>query len=121
MAREMTTPEAISQYFLQTGIRTDQVDPGTFEVPTDQANPHGTPDTVHGDIANILQWNGVRLTDDTGEHGRFSRNFVLQVGIVLGAALYRDGLLPEDLGRAVTAVGRPEGSSMPKMRIGDIT
>ncbi|MDZ7785754.1 MAG: hypothetical protein U5L95_01355 [Candidatus Saccharibacteria bacterium] len=88
-------PELFAEYTKGTRLSTQDIDPESLEI----TFPNGESGSIDSDAENFLAVNGLL------PHG-LKRDQILQIGIIVGAALHRDGLLPSRFDFAVESVSQ---------------
>ncbi len=89
-------PELLERYVRAARISTDDVNPETLEIKF----PNGLSGGVARDMENVLAVNGNDL--------KFSLEQAFQVGLVVGAAMQRDGNVPSRFVPVIDAIGGPK-------------
>jgi hypothetical protein len=97
MAVDPSFPGLIAEYARQTRLKTSEIDPETLEI----RFPNGLSGSIPQDVENVLWMNDV-------VRGKLTRQQLFDVVLVVGAALQRDGLMPERYHGAIEAIGGPE-------------
>jgi hypothetical protein len=101
----LSLQDAIEKYAQQTGLNTKKIDPATLEI----SFPNGSTGSIPEDFDSVLEVNGVDYegANNTLEYS-MPPETAFGMGVVVGAALQRDGLVPAHFRQAVDAIGSPE-------------
>lgn len=112
MAQEkVTSVEAMRKYFESTRFRTRDIDPDTLKM----VIPNGLNTTVIRDLVDVVMTNDFEIEGATYGSGNISPDLGFEVGLVVGAAMQKEGTLPGQYHELVEMISVPKMDSSSRL------